>query len=212
MQPYLFSWFDFVTVIMIAVGVYVGRRRGMSAEILDLLLWAAVVALGGVFTPGFGDWLINTVHFSVTTAYILAYILIAVAVLGIGFGIRYVIGEKLVSSDLFGNMEYYLGMIAGVVRFLCIQLAIMAILHGPYISQEDLQRQLDTQRRDLGEIYFPPFGQIQKNIFKVSLTGRTVDKYLHFSLINTGSGTNRRPNETIFRERERDVDAAGGLR
>jgi uncharacterized membrane protein required for colicin V production len=212
MQSYLFSWFDFVTVIMIAVGIYVGRRRGMSAEILDLLLWIGVVALGGMFTPSLGDWLVHLVHFSVTTAYILAYTLIAVAVLGLGFAIRYAVGEKLVSSDLFGGMEYYLGMVSGVVRFLCIQLAVMAILHGPYIPQEDLQRQLDTQRKDLGEIYFPPFGQIQKNIFKVSITGRTVDKYLHFSLINTGPGNKNRPNETIFRARQRDVDAASGLR
>ena len=33
----LLSWFDFVTVVMVALGVWIGRRRGMSIELLDMV-------------------------------------------------------------------------------------------------------------------------------------------------------------------------------
>lgn len=212
MQQSLFSWFDFVTVIMLGAGIWVGRRRGMSAELLDLLVWSGVVGLGALTNPGFGRWLVVNVHFSTGTSYVLAYLLVMSTVLFLGFAVRRWIGAKLVSADTFGRMEYYLGMVAGAVRFLLMLLAVLAVLHGPYISQEELSKKIEAQRRDLGEIYFPPFGQIQRNIFKDSLTGRMVEKHLYAVLVDTKGKGGAGPSDNIYRSRERDVDAAGGLR
>jgi len=211
MQQTLFSWFDFVTVIMVAAGIWVGRRRGMSAEILDLILWLGVVVLGGLSNATIGSWLTRNVGFSAGTGHVLAYLLVMGAVLFLGFAVRRWVGAKLVSADTFGSFEYYLGMAAGAIRFLCMLLAAMAILHGPYISQEELNKKIEAQRRSLGEIYFPPFGQIQNSIFKASLTGRMVEKHLYGALISTAPGGGKRPGDNIYRSRERDVDEAGGL-
>jgi len=109
-------------------------------------------------------------------------------------------------------MEYYLGMTAGAVRFMCMLLAVLAVLNGPRISQEELSRQLATQREDLGEIYFPPFGQIQKDIFKGSVTGRTAKQYLNAALVQPASTGRTGSGDNIFRSRERLVDEAGGLK
>jgi uncharacterized membrane protein required for colicin V production len=208
----MISWFDFVTVIMLAAGIWVGRRRGMSAEILDLIIWLGVVILGALSNAAIGGWLHRNVQFSVGTSHVLAYLLVMSAVLFVGFAIRRVVGAKLVSADTFGKGEYYLGMTAGGVRFLCILLAAMAVLHGPRISQEELNRKLAAQRYDLGEIYFPPFGQIQNTIFKSSLTGRAVEKHLYAALINTDLNMASGPRDNIYRAREREVDEAAGLR
>jgi uncharacterized membrane protein required for colicin V production len=211
MQQTLISWFDFVTIIMLGAGIWVGRRRGMSAEILDLILWLGIVALGALSNAAIGSWLHRNVQFSVGTSHVLAYLLVMSAVLFLGFAVRRQVGAKLVSADTFGSFEYYLGMVAGAVRFLCMLLAAMAILHGPYTSQEELNRKVEAQRRDLGEIYFPPFGQIQNSIFKSSLTGRMVERHLYSALISTDPGSGKGPADNIYRSRERDVDEAGGL-
>jgi uncharacterized membrane protein required for colicin V production len=206
------NWFDFVTVVMIGMGLWIGRKRGMSSEILSLALWLGIVFLGAWSNPHLGGWLARTVGFSAATSFTLAYLLVA-AVLGFSaFLLKRWQGEKLVSGDVFGRLEYYLGMIAGVVRFLCILVAALALFHAPKISEQQLQAQLRAQNEDLGSIYFPPFGQIQKNIFYESLTGRFAKEHLHPLLIEVDPNAGIRSTDNIYRSRERLVEEAGGLR
>ena len=209
----LLSWFDFVTVVMVALGIWVGRRRGMSAELLDVLLWIAIVVVGALLTPSLGGWLGQTVGFAPATSYILGYLTLAGTLFLLFFLIRRGFGEKLLSSDTFGSMEYYLGMGAGAIRFLCILLATLAVLHAPKTSQEELDRKLRVQQDDLGSIYFPPLGQIQRTIFRDSITGRVVKEHLDAALLepSRSAGTRSRENN-IYRARERLVDDASGVR
>jgi uncharacterized membrane protein required for colicin V production len=208
----LLSWFDFVTVIMVALGIWVGRRRGMSSELLDMLLWLAIVVVGALVTPSVGGWIGRTVGFAPATSFILGYLSLAGALFFLVFLVRRGVGEKLISSDAFGSFEYYLGMGAGVIRFLCILLATLALLHAPRISQEELDRRIKVQKEDLGSIYFPPFGQIQRGIFEGSITGRTVKEHLSVALLTPKRSAGARSGENIYRARERLVDDAGALR
>jgi hypothetical protein len=120
-------------------------------------------------------------------------------------------GEKLLGSDTFGGYEYYLGMVAGAVRFLCILLFILALLHAPQVSQAELDKQLRAQKENLGAIYVPPFGTIQRYILDGSITGRLVKQYLPAQLVcvDPSAGSGRR-GETIYRTREREVDEVIG--
>jgi uncharacterized membrane protein required for colicin V production len=206
------SWFDFVTVAMVGLGIWVGRRRGMSGELLDLILWVAIVVLGALVAPGLGQWLSDVVTFSPATGYILAYLILAATLYVIAVMVRRWAGDKLVSGDLFGGLEYYLGMTAGVVHFLCILLAFLAVVHAPRITEDELNRKLKTQRDDLGEIYFPPFGQIQQSIFRDSITGRTVKQHLTIALLKPSGGHKSGRTDNIYRARERLVDDAAGVR
>lgn len=207
----LFSWFDLVTIVMLALGIWVGRRRGMSGQVLDLILWLVIVTAGSWLNPSMGGWIRDVMGLSPGASHILAYLVVIGGVLFFGFLIRRWVGQKLMSSDTFGNLEYYLGMVAGAVQFMCILLAVLAVLNAPKISQEELDRKLASQRNDLGEIYFPPFGQIQQSIFQRSLTGRTVKRYLSAALVQKSSAAGQ-PSDNIYRSRERLVDEAGGLR
>ena len=208
----LFNWFDIVALIVLGVGVWVGRRRGMSAELLDLLLWLAIVILAAQFNPHLGKWLAGAVGFSPTVSFILAYVLVAITLYFLIFLVRRWQGDKLVSGDAFGGFEYYLGMFGGMIHFLCILIAVMAVLHAPRVSDARLQSQLKSQREWAGSIYFPPFGQTQRSIFDGSITGRLISQHLSTLLINVDPDAGRAARDNIYRDRERLVDEAGGTR
>src|SRR6185312_12889101 len=41
------NWFDAVVVVWLIVGIVLGRKHGMSQELLPLVQWIAVVVCGG---------------------------------------------------------------------------------------------------------------------------------------------------------------------
>jgi uncharacterized membrane protein required for colicin V production len=191
---------------MIVMGVVVGRRRGMSAELLSLLMWLAIVLLGGQFTPVVGRWTAQNLGLGPTASYTLAYLAIACAVWLLVVMVRRQLGDKLLSADAFGGFEYYLGMMAGSLRFICILLFVLAVVHAPKIDRADIEKRLKAQRESLGSIYFPPFGSIQQDIFERSISGNVVKQHLTFALIQpdpSAGGSNR---EGIGRRRENEVN------
>jgi uncharacterized membrane protein required for colicin V production len=205
-MKFAISWFDLFAVAMIGVGVFVGRKRGMSSELLDVLAWVAIVLGGAYLYPRLSQTLVSVTGLSQTTSHITSYLIIATLVFSLFLVIKRNFGEKLVSADFFGGFEYYLGMVAGAFRFLCIVVFILAVLHGPRVTDEQLNRQLAAQNESLGSIYFPPFGSIQRHIFRSSITGQTVEQHLQFALVTTDASFSSPQREGIGRRREREVN------
>lgn len=206
----LFGWFDVVAVVFLTAGVFAGRRRGMSTELLGLVTWLIVVIAGGLLNPLMAQWLTRVSGLGGTFGCLGAYIGFAIILLGLGGLIRYRFGDKLVGSDVFGGYEYYLGMVAGTVRFLCILLFILAIVHAPQYRDSEIQAKIKAQQESLGSVYFPPFGQIQRAVFRQSIAGRFVDQHAPFLLLEAKSSGTGRSNEGIGRRREREVDEIMG--
>jgi uncharacterized membrane protein required for colicin V production len=201
-----YNWFDLVAGAMLIVGFFVGRKRGMSLELLTVLQWLAIVFVGALACDPFGRVMSEFSGLNPTLTYITAYLLTAIGIKVIFVLIRRMAGEKLVADAVFGNLEYYLGMAAGVVRFACILLFALALLNAQVVTDEQLDAQLKYQKDWAGSIYFPPFGVIQRTIFKESLTGRAVKQYLSAQLINVDPSAAGGPTETIGKRREREVD------
>jgi len=201
-----FNWFDIVALLMITAGVFVGRKRGMSAELLDTLQWLLIVILAALSADPFGRALADISGFNPILCYILAYVLTAIGVKLVFWLIRRGAGQKLIGSDVFGRLEYYLGMMAGGTRFACMTIFALAILHARPIDEADLAKQLKEQNEVLGHIYFPPYAAIQKSVFKESFTGKMVKEFIPDQLIKVdpkaGSGY---ANNNIGRAREREV-------
>jgi len=208
MKPFdlSFNWFDLFALALLVTGVFVGRKRGMSTEMLDLIQWLLIVFLGAMASGPFGKTLAEVSGLSPVVTYIMAYLLAAIVIKVVFILIRRMAGEKLVAGDVFGSFEYYLGMTAGLVRFACILIFCLALLSAKQVTKAELDAQLKSQRDNLGSIYFPPFGVIQQNIFEGSLTGRTVKNYLSSQLINIDPSAGGSSNETIGRRREREVN------
>jgi uncharacterized membrane protein required for colicin V production len=201
------GWFDLVVAVLLVIGLFRGRKRGMSEELLDLFKWLLIVVVGAFLYRPLGDLLDDYVQVSPTTARILAYLTVAVTIKLLFTWIKHAVGEKLVGSDLFGRMEYYLGMASGVLRWACMILAGLAILNAKHISDADLKATAKMQKDNFGDISFPTFGSFQQDIFKNSFTGSTVKKHLADQLIApTSTGGKTADRENIGQRRSREVD------
>jgi len=202
----IFNWFDIFVVLMIATGVFIGRKRGLSAELLDTLQWLLIVVLSAIACDPFGRAIADSWGTSPVFSYITAYVGTAIGVKLLFWLIKKAAGQKLIGSDVFGNYEYYLGMVAGGVRFACMIVFMLAILNAQPINETELAKQLKEQNEVLGHIYFPPYATIQKAVFRGSCTGILVKEHLSSQLITIDpkAGSAYKHNN-IGRAREHEV-------
>ncbi|MCI0534511.1 MAG: CvpA family protein [Verrucomicrobiales bacterium] len=206
-----FNWFDFVVLIVIGIGVFRGRQRGMSEELLGLLEWLTIVVVSALAYQPIGKMIAHSADMTLLMAYVAAYLL---SVLGVKFffsWIRRVVGEKLVGSDLFGSAEFYLGMMAGAVRCGSVLLVILALLHSKNVTSEQLARQAKMQQDNFGDISFPTFGSVRQSIFFGSLSGRFIARHLSDQLIKpTSAGEKLVAQESLRTRRQRELDEVFG--
>lgn len=205
------GWFDGVVIVMLIAGLVRGRRRGMSAELLDLILWVLIVVVGGLGHAALGGVISSVTGLGLMVSYIVAYLAIAI-LLGFLFTmLKHGAGEKLIGSDVFGNLEYYLGMVSGMVRFFCMTFMFMAVLNARLYSSEELKAQVKYQEKELGSVFFPTVAMVQKNVFQDSFVGRTVKDYASVLLV-TPMQPSTSSRESIGRRREKDVNDALGIK
>ncbi len=202
------SWVDFAVVLLLGVGLWRGRRRGMSEELLDIIKWALIVVVAGfLYEPG-GRFLAQTTSvFSLLSCYVAVYMGLALIIVLLFSLIRRGIGSKLVGSDAFGSAEYYLGMVAGVFRYACIILVGMAFLNARYYSPEELRVRTQYQQDNFGSSFFVTLPDLQQEVFRRSLLGRLTQQYLNVVLIRptVGDGKELGGDNAIGRRRERSV-------
>lgn len=210
MNQFGVNWFDLVVVAVVAAGFAVGRRRGMSTELLDLVQWAAIVVGCSFAYAPFGKEIALLTGFSLTFSSVLAYLLVAAGIFGLFLIIKRYVGRKLFGSDVFGAGEYYFGMVAGAVRFLLVLVFFLALFNAPQVSDAELSKQIAAQNESLGSIYFPPYGSIQRQVFRDSMSGRFIKENLSSQLIEVASSSGSNRPENIWRRRENDVNEVVG--
>src|SRR5688572_1053748 len=130
LENFSVSWIDFAVVIVIMLGVLRGRKRGMSEELLDVVKWLCIVAVASFTYEPAGNFLSEKLPFGSLSCYLAVYIAVI-----LGFKLAFTLikrqlGEKLVGSDVFGRAEYYLGMLAGGLRYTCVIFVVLAMLNA----------------------------------------------------------------------------------
>jgi uncharacterized membrane protein required for colicin V production len=178
-----FNWFDLVLVAMLIMGIFRGRKRGMSEELMTMLQWVAVVIVCSIAYQPLGAWLAGVSLLNLLSSYVAAYVMA-----GLGVSIAFVLFKrlfhgKLIGSDAFGKAEYYLGMPAGMLRFGCVLLAGLALLNAPLYTLEEIRAYKEFQMKNFDSEFFPGLQTLQANVFEKSLTGPPIKKYLAFLLI-----------------------------
>lgn len=177
------NWFDLLVVIVVALGMRQGRKNGMSVELTPMMQWVAIVAIGALTYRPLGDMLADSSPMPHLFCYITMYLIMAV-VIKISFSmVKKALGGKLTGSDIFGRAEFYLGMVGGAVRFLCILLAALALMNAPYYSAQEIAKTKAYEVDMYGSTFFPGFSAIQIQIFKESLLGSLLKKNAEFMLI-----------------------------
>jgi hypothetical protein len=172
-----FNWFDVFLLVWLAMGIFRGRKRGMSEELITFLQW--VFMLGSV--------IFGTRIFSLLVSNVVAYLLIAGVVALVFVLIKRTLGGKLIGSDAFGKSEYYLGMPAGMFRYICMLIAALAILNARLYSREEIRAMQKFQMDNYGSEFFPGLQELQSTVFEKSIAGPPIRKYLSFLLITPTS-------------------------
>jgi len=212
-ETFSVSWVDVVVLVLLGVGIWRGRKRGMSEELLDIVKWALIVVVAGfLYEPGGRFLTQSTSIFSPLSCYVAVYTAIALGIVMICSMVRKSVGDKLVGSDTFGSAEYYLGMLAGAFRYACIILVGMAFLNARYYTPEEIAASTKYQMDNYGSRFFMTLPDLQQEVFNRSLTGRLTHEHLNVVLIrpSSGEGKDLGGSDAIGRKRERAVyDALG---
>jgi uncharacterized membrane protein required for colicin V production len=178
-----FNWFDLVLVVVLIMGIFRGRKRGMSEELMTMLQWVAIVIVCSIAYQPLGAWLAGVSLLNLLSSNVAAYVMA-----GLGVSIAFVLFKrlfhgKLIGSDAFGKAEYYLGMPAGMLRFFCVLLAGLALLNAPLYTPEEIRAYREFQMKNFDSEFFPGLQTLQANVFEKSLIGPPIKKYLAFLLI-----------------------------
>jgi uncharacterized membrane protein required for colicin V production len=200
------GWFDLVAVSVLIIGLFRGRKRGMSEEILSLAQWISIVLAGSFFYETLGRSLARATGMNLAYSFFVSYAGIALAVKLLFTLVKHWLGEKIVGSDTFGGSEYYLGMIAGVIRFACILLTFLALMNAPYYSDAERAAENKKQADNFSDIRFPTFATVQQDIFVGSFTGQWLRTNAPFLLIQSVAD-NRPQGEGIGKQRQREVES-----
>ena len=184
MESLIVSWVDFVVVGALGFGLWRGRKRGMSEELLDIMKWIVTVIAAGFLSQPIGQLLSQSTSVLSTLACYIGTYLALVLIIAIAFSyIRRAVGEKLSGSDAFGSAEYYLGMISGTFRYACILIVAFSFLNARAYSPEEIKASEKYQLDNFGSSFFLTLPDLQKEVFSQSVAGRTVREYLGFALI-----------------------------
>jgi len=176
--------FDLVLIVVLGLGITRGRKLGMSGELVSLLRWLAILfGCAFAYEPVGSTFASTTGIFSKLSAYVIAYIVCALTIVGLSALFKRAMEGRLVGSDFFGRSEYYLGMVSGLIRFSCILLAFLAILNARYYTPQEVRANEKYQNEWYGSNFFPTWQTIQSSVFEKSLTGPFIKNNLSFLLI-----------------------------
>ncbi len=210
---FAFSYFDLGVLGLIALGMYRGRTRGMSEELLDVMKWLAIVVVGGMVYRPVGTFVASYTQLPAAAAYVAAYILVIITIRTFFGWIKRAAGEKLVGSDAFGSSEYYLGMMAGTLRFVCYLIVGMALLNAKHVTPEERAALARVQQENFGDISFPTISSLQQTVFAESASGRFAKQYLAGQMIVPDMADRRAgARDTLGRQRERAISEILGER
>jgi uncharacterized membrane protein required for colicin V production len=184
-----FNWFDAVVFLALLVGYKRGQTRGMSQESLTVLKWVTIVIMAAIAYEPLGMWLSTTAKLSRLLSFVIAYAAIAGVVALIFVFISSSLGEKLKGSDAFGKAEFHLGKPAGMLRFLCILLALLALLNARYYSTSEVKAMNKFQNDNYGSNFFPTLSSIQDGVFRESFLGKQAKEHISFLFIKPTPAT-----------------------
>ena len=195
------NWFDGLLLILLVVGVFMGRRHGMSREFLPLLKWLTLVLVPGFFYPQAAQLMASSTGLGKSGNLILGYLVLVFVVWILFMIIKQLLANREdTENNFFGGGEYYLGMMSGAIRFVCMLLMGVALLNAPYYSLADIQAHEAYVKRWFGGgmysgNYFPDLQTIQQSVFKSSFTGPYIKDYLAPILVQTAPPEAGKPQQ-----------------
>jgi len=147
------------------------------------LKWLIIVVVCAVVYQPIGKGLVELRALSLFSAYMLAYLGVAFALLVVFAVFEKRWRTKLEGSDAFGRAEYYWGMGAGLLRATCMLIVFLALLNAPEFEPADVKAMKKYQNDNFGSEFFPTWHSVQADVFERSLVGPWIKQDLAFLLI-----------------------------
>jgi len=191
MANFHFNWFDVALVIVLVIGAFRGRKRGMSQELIPLLKWITLVLVCGLLYRPVADEIAGATVLSLLTASIVAYLGLALVIAVVFMVISRQLGGKIIGSDAFGRSEYYLGIGSGILRFACVLVFALSLLNARFYTQEEIAARNRFVQKNYDNDFFPSWFQVQDAVFKDSFAGPRIHEQLDFVLIKPVKSENK---------------------
>jgi hypothetical protein len=201
-----FDYFDIIALVWLIIGLFRGRKRGMSQELLPTLQWIGIVVLAGLYWWSLSSTVKLYASFSTLWCNITAYLVVALGVHLIYLLFKQAFGEKLVEWDPFGKNEFYLGMVAGVIRYACMLLAAMALMNARLATAAEMAASEKYQAENFSGIRFPTPSQVQQDVLFKSFTGNLVESYLRPVLITAIAPPSKLKKENLGQKKTNMID------
>lgn len=190
------------------IGLFRGRKNGMSGELLLLIKWLLIVVGCAYAYAPVGAIVREFSSLSPEWCYRIAYLGAALVIAVVLNKLQTVIGDKLTGSDFFGGAEYYLGMLSGMVRFACMVIFLLAFLNAHIPTTVEVDR-VNNRTEDLGPAQVNPL-KIERQILMSSYTGQFVREHMSKLLIAPVTLASEKPDkakaDTIAAKKERMMD------
>jgi len=191
-----FNWFDLVLVVVLLLGIWRGQKQGVSEGLLPTAKWLVILFIAAFAYGPFGQFIMSSAPLGPLTCYVIGYLTSGLGVFILFSAIKRALGGKLVGSDFFGRSEYYLGMVAGMIRYACVLLCALALLNARFYSDAEIRANQKYQDDVYGSNFFPGLQSLQDTVFAKSLTGPFIKLHAAQLLIRStppGGGRIERP-------------------
>lgn len=194
------NWFDLALVIVLGLGIWRGRKHGMSEETLPMTKWLIIVFGAALAYEPVGRFLANNSPLGLLVGYVAGYLTVMLLVFVLFTLIKRALGGKMLGSDVFGRAEYYLGMGAGMIRFACTLMVVLAFLNARLYTADEVRAMQRYQTENYGSSFFPTLQTVQESVFVKSFTGRLIKQHCEQLLIRPtrpGGGELKRPKNDL---------------
>lgn len=194
------NWFDLALIAVLGLGIWRGRKHGMSEETLPLAKWLIITLGAALAYEPVGQFLASASPLSLLASYIIGYLTVVLTVFILFTLVKRALGGKLLGSDFFGRAEYYLGMIAGLIRFTCGLMVVLALLNARLYTPDEVRAMQRYQMENYGSSFFPTLQSVQESVFVRSFSGRLIKEHAAQLLIRPtqpGGGEIKRPKADL---------------
>ncbi len=168
------GWFDVLVIAFLVWGGMIGRKRGMSDELLDVLKWLLILMASAWGYMELASLVYKVGRFDNYWVHVGSYVGIIAVFKTLLTVLKQRVGKKLVGGDVFGKWEFQLGTAAGVLRHFCMVVIFVSLANSKPVSEAKVKQAEAAQKELFGDNFFPSKGRLRLDILYSSATGKMI--------------------------------------